>query len=141
MLKGLETSNKTFEAVSPFLYPVEEIVKNLPDYAAIIKKPIDLNIIKGKLTEGEYEDVAQVDADVKLMIANALKYNPAQDPVHIAGNQLSQLWAEKLKSLPAKQASRESSEDPLGGSIYGADSDDENGKLSSLQVSIDSADW
>jgi bromodomain-containing factor 1 len=133
-IKALESTNKTFDVVSHFLYPVEELVKAIPDYALIIKQPMDLNIIKNKLTEGEYEDVAQVDSDIKLMIANALKYNPAQDPVHIAANQLQQLWAEKLKSIPARQESRESSEDPLGGSVYGPDSDDENGKLERTEV-------
>lgn len=140
MLKGLESTNKTYDVVAPFLYPVEELLKNIPDYGTIIKKPMDLHIIKAKLTEGEYEDVAQVDADVKLMIANAVKYNAAGDPVHIAANQLQQLWIEKLKSLPAKQASRESSEDPLGGSAYGADSDDENGRLM-WSSELDRADW
>jgi hypothetical protein len=90
---------------------------------------MDLLIIKQRLTDGEYDDISQVDSDMKLMFANALTFNPAQDPVAIAATQFQQLWAEKLRSVPPKYVSRDSSEDPIGGTPD-YDSEDEHGESS-----------
>jgi bromodomain-containing factor 1 len=127
LIKQLESTNKTYDIVQPFLYPAEQLIAMFPDYASVIKKPIDLLIIKQRLTEGEYDDISQVDADMRLMFANALRYNAAQDPVAIAANQFQQLWTEKLKSVPPKYVSRDSSEDPAGAEPE-YDSEDEHGE-------------
>lgn len=126
-LKGFEASSKTFDLVSPFLYDVNLLINGIPDYAQIIKKPIDLNIIKSRLEEGIYEEFSQVDDDVKLMVSNALAYNAPGDPVALAANQVKQLWSEKVKSLPPKPEVRDSSEDVAVASQYG-DSEDEEGE-------------
>jgi bromodomain-containing factor 1 len=127
-IKAFESTNKTYDIVSPFLFPVESLLTTFADYASVIKKPIDLHIIKQRLTDGEYDDISQVDGDMRLMFANALKYNAAQDPVAIAANQFQQLWTEKLRSVPPKYVSRDSSEDPIGGDIE-YDSEDEHGEF------------
>jgi len=106
-----------------------------PDYGSVIKRPIDLLIIKQRMMDGEYDDISQVDSDLKLMFSNALKYNAAQDPVAIAATQFQQLWAEKLRSVPPKYVSRDSSEDPIGGTPD-YDSEDEHG-MSSLSHHCD----
>jgi bromodomain-containing factor 1 len=125
-LKVLESTNKTYDMVLPFLYPVDQLMTMFPDYGSVIKRPIDLLIIKQRLMDGEYDDISQVDSDMKLMFSNALKYNAAQDPVAIAATQFQQLWAEKLRSVPPKYVSRDSSEDPIGGTPD-YDSEDEHG--------------
>ncbi|RXK37656.1 hypothetical protein M231_05068 [Tremella mesenterica] len=101
-LKTLESTNKHYNAVSPFLFPVDQIIADLPEYAKVIKKPIDLHIIKAKLDDGVYEDVSEVNADMKLMIRNATTYNPPNHAVHTAAQQLQQLWEEKWRGLPPK---------------------------------------
>ncbi|WVQ80446.1 hypothetical protein IAT38_002551 [Cryptococcus sp. DSM 104549] len=137
VLKGLEASNKHFMAVSPFLYPVERIVQDLPDYAAVIKRPIDLNIIKARLAENAYDEVGQVDEDVRLMIANAQKFNPPGHEVHTSATQLLQVWEEKWRGVPPKQEVRDESEDPVEGLEDGSYSSDEDATtLHSLEAQV-----
>ncbi|KAJ1730569.1 hypothetical protein LPJ61_002940 [Coemansia biformis] len=49
--------------------------KEYPDYYLEIKKPIALDIIKGKITRGVYGSVADFVADIDLMCDNAQTYN------------------------------------------------------------------
>ncbi|WWD22326.1 hypothetical protein CI109_106817 [Kwoniella shandongensis] len=137
-LKSLEVNQKTTLIVEPFIYPVEDIIRAIPDYTIVIKQPIDLNQIKGKLTEGVYEDVAQLDDDIKLMLANAQKFNPPDHDVHRAAIQFLQLWGEKWKGLPPKQEVREESEDPLAEEYVeaGYSSEEDNTTLRSLESKV-----
>ena len=130
VIKSLETG-RTFDTTSHFLYPVSQIIQELPDYSSIIKKPMDLNIIKEKLNDGDYDDVAHLNADFKVMTANAMKYNPPGHPVHDAAKQFQQLWEEKMLSLPPKVEARDTSEDPLAEEFEEA-SDDEEGEIGSI---------
>lgn len=110
-LKTLES--KHFDTFSPFLYPVEQIIAAIPDYATVIKNPIDLNHIKNRLANGDYDDAVQVNKDMKLLVSNAVKFNPPEDAVYLAAKQVQQLWDEVWKNLPPKELPREESEDPL----------------------------
>lgn len=139
-LKGFEATQKTYDIVSPFLFPVEELIAGLVDYAKIIKKPIDLLKVKEKLVDGGYDEISQVDEDVKLIVSNALRYNAPTDAVAIAAQQFGQLWAEKLKSVPPKVELRDSSEDPLAGSINGDSEDDEGEPIHTAELISDEAD-
>ncbi|WWC85549.1 uncharacterized protein L201_000413 [Kwoniella dendrophila CBS 6074] len=138
VVKSLETVQKYFPAVSPFLYPVGEIIKAIPDYTQVVKKPIDLIIIKEKLEEGSYEDVHQLDHDIRLMVNNALKFNPPGDVVNTAATQLLQIWNEKWQSLPPKQEIRDSSEDPMADNYEedGYQSEDDSKQLKSLEAQV-----
>ncbi|KAJ1787239.1 hypothetical protein LPJ62_003450 [Coemansia sp. RSA 2167] len=49
--------------------------KEYPDYYVEIKKPIALDIIKGKITRGVYGRVSDIVADFDLMCNNAQQYN------------------------------------------------------------------
>jgi bromodomain-containing factor 1 len=123
-IKSLEANLKAAQAVAPFLYPVEELIMAIPEYIKVIRKPIDLHHIKNKLDEGIYEDITQLNADIKLMTSNAMKFNPAGHEVHHAAMQFQQIWEEKLRSCPAKTQPRDDSEDPLAGEFV--DDDDES---------------
>lgn len=122
-LIGFEKSPKYYDAISPFLYPVSQIIAELPAYATIIKRPIDLVQIKERLSDGDYEDVSQVNADLRLMIANAMKFNPPGHAVHQAAQQFLQAWDEKWRTCPPKQEVRDASDDPLAD--FDADSEEE----------------
>ncbi|KAK1926264.1 putative Bromodomain transcription initiation factor [Papiliotrema laurentii] len=128
-LKSIETAAKNYNTVTPFLYPVEEIIKAIPQYADVIRQPIDLLRIRSKLDEGEYEDVSQVDDDIRLMVRNAQVFNPREDPVHIAAAGYLELWNEKWRNLPPKQEARDLSEDPLADDFIEDESDEEDGRL------------
>ncbi len=85
-----------------------------------------MNQIKERLNEGNYDDVSQVNADLRLMTANAMKFNPPDHAVHQAARQFLQAWDEKWKACPPKQEVRDASEDPLGD--YDVDSDEDECK-------------
>ncbi|KAL1412072.1 transcription initiation at TATA-containing promoter protein [Vanrija albida] len=112
-ITGFEKSQKYFEIVSPFLYPVSEIITAIPVYKEIIKKPIDLLLIKARLEDNIYEDVTQVDADIRLLVSNATTFNPPGDAVHNGANALLQLWEERYRTMPPKQEPREPSEEVI----------------------------
>ncbi|WVQ94014.1 hypothetical protein IAU59_001092 [Kwoniella sp. CBS 9459] len=139
-IKSLEVSQKFYTTVQPFLYPVEQIIEQLPDYKKFIKRPIDLNHITEKLGDSVYEEFQQVDDDVRLMVSNAMKFNPPGHEVNTAANHFLQIWEEKLRGLPAKQETRESSEDPLAEEFVeaGYSSEEDGTQLRSLEAQVSS---
>ncbi|KAJ2080407.1 hypothetical protein H4R24_003106 [Coemansia sp. RSA 988] len=61
--------------------------KEYPDYYVEIQKPIALDIIKGKITRGVYNTIAEFVADIDLMCDNAQRYNIPDSYIHeIAGD-------------------------------------------------------
>ncbi|GMK58914.1 hypothetical protein CspeluHIS016_0603560 [Cutaneotrichosporon spelunceum] len=123
VIAQLEKSHKHYEIVAPFLYSVQEIIAAIPSYTQVIKKPIDLLMIKQRLEDNAYDDVSQIDADMRQMCNNARTFNPPGDAVHNAANALLQLWSEKWQSLPPKQELREPSEEAVADEY---DSEDED---------------
>ncbi|TXT12465.1 uncharacterized protein COLE_02875 [Cutaneotrichosporon oleaginosum] len=126
-LNQLEKSQKHYDIVAPFLYPVQEIIAAISTYTQVIKKPIDFLMIKQRLEDNEYEDVSQIDADVRLMCNNARTFNPPGDAVHNAANALLQIWTEKWRSLPPKQELREPSEEVVADE-YDSEDEDKDGE-------------
>uniref|UniRef100_A0A915AW47 Helicase C-terminal domain-containing protein n=1 Tax=Parascaris univalens TaxID=6257 RepID=A0A915AW47_PARUN len=49
--------------------------RELPDYYEVIERPMDLNKMKKKIKEGRYSSVHDMGKDLKLLCANARKYN------------------------------------------------------------------
>ncbi|CAD2214441.1 bromodomain protein [Angomonas deanei] len=74
------------DTLAMFHHPVS--ATEVPDYYTVIKCPIDLSSIKEKIEKGEYEADADVEADVALMITNALEYNEKHSP-----------WYEQAKKM------------------------------------------
>ena len=60
---------------SAFRLPVDPDSLGIPDYYQIVKKPMDMSCIKGKLDKGEYTDPWEFVDDVWLMFENAWLYN------------------------------------------------------------------
>ncbi|CAN6191483.1 unnamed protein product [Urochloa humidicola] len=88
----------------PFLHPVDVVALQLPDYYKIITKPMDFATIQNKM-EGKdittYKNVREIYADVRLIFANAMKYNDDQNVVHLLAKSLLGKFEEKwLQFLP-----------------------------------------
>ncbi|KAK0402086.1 hypothetical protein QR680_016138 [Steinernema hermaphroditum] len=49
--------------------------KELPNYYDVIEKPMDLNRITRKIREGKYQNITGITSDIRLLAANARKYN------------------------------------------------------------------
>jgi len=58
-----------------FAEPVNPKELGLPDYFDIIKKPMDLSLVKKKLEDKAYHDIGEFKADVLLVFQNAILYN------------------------------------------------------------------
>lgn len=63
----------TKDTLEIFLEPVD--VTEVPDYAAVIKNPIDLGTMREKLIKGFYGSIDDLETDFSLMIRNCLLYN------------------------------------------------------------------
>ncbi|KNX50071.2 bromodomain-containing protein 8 [Cryptococcus deuterogattii R265] len=53
-----------------------------PDYYSVIKKPMDLKTIKGRIKEGRIERIDELERDVLLMFSNAMMYNASDSQVY-----------------------------------------------------------
>ncbi|KIR62430.1 bromodomain-containing protein 8 [Cryptococcus bacillisporus CA1873] len=53
-----------------------------PDYYSVIKRPMDLKTIKGKIKEGRIERIDELERDVLLMFSNAMMYNASDSQVY-----------------------------------------------------------
>lgn len=71
----------------PFLEPVD--AKQVPDYYTIIKNPIDLKTIQGKLSS--YKNKEDLKKDLDLMIQNCFTYNMPGSDVYDCGVKLKKV--------------------------------------------------
>ena len=56
--------------------------KLYPEYYMVIKEPIDLKEILGKIKMGKYTVLREMGADVELMVSNALTFNEEHSQVY-----------------------------------------------------------
>ncbi|XP_074539836.1 ATPase family AAA domain-containing protein 2 isoform X2 [Halichoeres trimaculatus] len=69
------SQDKRFKA---FTKPVD--LEEVPDYAEVIKKPMDLSTVLSNVDRHQYGTVKEFLQDVDLIWQNALEYNPDRDP-------------------------------------------------------------
>ena len=84
---------------------------NIPQYAKIIKKPMDLSTMRKKLDNREYSNAGKFYEDFNLMIRNCMTFNPVGNPVHQAGVELQRLFEEKWANLPSLKTAVSEDED------------------------------
>ncbi|XP_044465869.1 transcription factor GTE8-like isoform X2 [Mangifera indica] len=91
-----------------FNKPVDVVKLNIPDYFTVIKHPMDLGTIKGKIASSAYSSPSEFLADVRLTFSNAMTYNPPGNDVHIMADTLRKFfearWKAIEKKLPAPEA-------------------------------------
>ena len=83
----------------PFVQPVDPIALGIPHYTEVIKEPMDLSTMRRKVDVGEYETLAEFEADMRLMFNNCYTFNPVGTDVYNLGSQLEAVfnskWAEQ----------------------------------------------
>ncbi|XP_076403039.1 bromodomain testis-specific protein isoform X14 [Peromyscus maniculatus bairdii] len=94
----------------PFYNPVDADALGLHNYYDIVKNPMDLGTIKGKMDNQEYKDAYEFAADVRLMFMNCYKYNPPDHEV-VAMARMLQLNAvhqqlQVLSQVPLRKLKR-----------------------------------
>ncbi|KAF5911125.1 hypothetical protein HPG69_001092 [Diceros bicornis minor] len=125
----------------PFYNPVDVNALGLHNYYDIVKNPMDLGTIKGKMDNQEYKDAYEFAADVRLMFMNCYKYNPPDHEVVTMARMLQDVFEmhfakipdEPVESMPVcyiktdttKIVSRESSSEASSEDNSSGDSEDE----------------
>ncbi|KAK2871970.1 hypothetical protein FQN49_002667 [Arthroderma sp. PD_2] len=130
--------------VSFFYYPVDPVALNIPTYHNVIKKPMDLQTMKTKLSTGQYENAKEFEMDMRQIFKNCYKFNIVGDPVYTAGKSVEDLfdrkWSQKGRWLEAHEPS--SGHQSAGSSDESDDHDEEESddyeqeKLTLLQKQI-----
>jgi bromodomain-containing factor 1 len=77
------------------MIPVDPVALGIPNYFAIIKKPMDLGTMSTKLKGGQYSSASDFEKDMRLLLANCYKFNPAGNPIHELGKQFENLFNEE----------------------------------------------
>jgi bromodomain-containing factor 1 len=94
VLKELNDS-KYKDIAHPFYVPVDPVALGIPGYFAVIKSPMDLLTAGNKLKEGQYATAKDFEKDIRLIVANCLKFNPQGNAVRELGIQFERLFNEK----------------------------------------------
>uniref|UniRef100_A0A452U3V4 Bromodomain testis-specific protein n=1 Tax=Ursus maritimus TaxID=29073 RepID=A0A452U3V4_URSMA len=84
----------------PFYNPVDVNALGLHNYYDIVKNPMDLGTIKGKMDNQEYKDAYEFAADVRLMFMNCYKYNPPDHEVVTMARMLQDVFEMHFAKIP-----------------------------------------
>lgn len=115
-----ELLSKKLEPISyPFVTPVDPVALGCPTYFDVIKHPMDLGTIQSKLTNNEYENADEFEADVRLVFQNAYTFNPPSTPVNMMAHRLEEVFDKRWVDRPATPPS------PQVLSEYDSDSESE----------------
>lgn len=82
-----------------FRRPVNAASMKLSNYHKIISNPMDLGTIYSRCVLGEYHFLREMVEDVKLMVANAKKFNPVGHFVHTKADEILDLFFQELAAL------------------------------------------
>ena len=121
VLKDIMAS-KEWQANQYFMDPVDPVALNIPTYFQIIKKPMDLKLIRTKLQNNEYEKAKDFEEDVRQIVKNCFKFNPDGDMVNAAGRLFEDLFNRKWAAKDDWLALNE----PASVTQSDADDDDED---------------
>lgn len=88
-----------------FLYAVDPVQQNVPDYYDIIPKrdARDLSLIKSNIENGKYDSLEALTADVYLMQANAVKFNGEYSNVAADARAFVKLFETALANFKRKR--------------------------------------
>lgn len=89
--------------------PVDPIALGIPQYNDIVRFPMDLGTILSRLNAYDFPHFDEFASDVTLVFANALLFNPPDQPVHQSAVRLKSSFVatyEKLLSVKEVQAWR-----------------------------------
>jgi hypothetical protein len=102
----------------PFREPVDWQSLGLFDYPQLIKKPMDLGLVKKNLNDGKYKSIHEAANDVRLIWKNCMTYNADGSDFYVLAEGMSKKFEEKFAKLVAEHGD----EDPAGAD--GEDYDD-----------------
>jgi transcription initiation factor TFIID subunit 2 len=104
-LQGLLTTVVKDPLSWVFREPVDPVALNIPTYFDVIprKDARDLKLIRTKLDADKYDSIEAFEADIALMVKNAIVFNGASSEVGIVAAQLQDRVSDLLDNLRAAQ--------------------------------------
>lgn len=112
-----------------FLDAVDAEGLNIPDYYAIIKKPMDLGKVSRMVNGGEIANAKEFDKNVRLVFTNCYQFNGPPDqgnPVSMVAKQLEDLYNQQLKGKEAWLARYAKANAPAASASNASDDDEED---------------
>lgn len=112
-----------------FLDPVDAEGLNVPQYYAIIKKPMDLGKVSRMLANGEISNIKEFDKNVKLIFTNCYTFNGTPDQgnaVSMTAKQLEDFYLSQMRHKDAWLAKHAKAHAPTNASNASDDEDDED---------------
>jgi Bromodomain/TAZ zinc finger len=78
---------------------VDPVVFGLPDYFEVVKNPMHLLLVKKKLENAVYTDMASFERDVKLVFENAILYNGEESEVGTLAKTMMDVFEKEYKKV------------------------------------------
>merc|ERR1711935_782783 len=78
---------------------VDPVVFGLPDYFEVVKNPMHLLLVKKKLENAVYTDMASFERDVKLVFENAILYNGEESDVGTLAKTMKGVFETEYKKV------------------------------------------
>ncbi|KAG4301879.1 hypothetical protein PCK1_001855 [Pneumocystis canis] len=126
-----ELQKKTHESYAfPFYHPVDPVALNIPDYYKIVKHPMDMSTIQGKLNN-VYSTADEFESDIRQMFRNCYKFNPVGTPVYNMGKRLEAVFNKKWQEKPSEHHTYSSDD-----SESGSEDVDENEGIALLEKQL-----
>ncbi|CAO3598914.1 unnamed protein product [Absidia cylindrospora] len=91
---------KKHRDAAPFLRPVDYKNMNVPDYPAIVSRPMDLNTVDRKLGNNEYPTVDDFVTDVRLVFSNCYKFNGPEATISMLCQNVESAFEKGLRQMP-----------------------------------------
>jgi len=86
----------------PFREPVDWQSLGLFDYPQVIKKPMDLGLVKKKVNEGKYKSIHDAADDIRLIWKNCMTYNADGSDFYNLAQTMAKKFEEKFEKLCAQ---------------------------------------
>jgi len=82
---------------------VDPIELGIPDYFDIVDHPMDLTLVKNKLEDGAYKEIAPFERDTKLVFENAILFNGEDSDVGAMAKELLDIFNAGLQEIKGKE--------------------------------------
>uniref|UniRef100_A0A182N826 Bromodomain-containing protein n=1 Tax=Anopheles dirus TaxID=7168 RepID=A0A182N826_9DIPT len=111
-LKKLIKQIQQHKSAWPFMEPVDP--NEAPDYYRVIKEPMDLQKIEGKIDNKVYQTLSEFIGDMTKVFDNCRYYNPKESPFFRCAESLESHFVQKIKHFREHLIDRNDSAAVLG---------------------------
>ncbi|KAL8694376.1 MAG: hypothetical protein Q9218_000941 [Villophora microphyllina] len=86
-----------------FASPVDPVALNIPTYPEVIKNPMDLKTLEGRLKDDTYLSLQGFKSDFDLILSNAIKFNGSEHAVVKCGQRVEKIFERGMANLPGPE--------------------------------------